>query len=290
MKKLHTLGLKVLLILLSSFLVSNSYADELEIYDTVAKKHITTKELSALSAGDDIHIFGEFHNNQSIQNAQANLLESLVINLKNQADFIVNWEFLNYEDAPKIQKHMLEFFKGQHTGLEIVSLLAGKQNISYAPIFNVIKKLEGEVRGINIPRSIKQKIIKQGIDSVSSTYIPVSHYIGGPEYRERFKLAMGGHVTGELLNKYFEVQCLTDSVMAFEVAKNQYKQAQFVIAGSFHTDFFDATVTRLQKLSPKKIWTYKFVSKSSHTTQEIEQFKQGHSTYGAYADYLVISK
>ena len=231
--------MKNLILCLLPLLISlNSSASITEIYDTKTKTTISLSELVKLLPGQAQFILGEYHNTPEIQQAQAIFISEKVIYENAQTRSSVFWEFLNYTDQDKINREMISLKSDLMNTTEFITKTAGKHNLSYAPIINAVKALNIDLYGINLPRKIKQEVMKGGINSVDPSYIPRNHYVGGELYRERFLAAMGGHVPAEKVDKYFLAQCLTDSVMAEKISSNDQHLLNFTIAGSFHTDFF----------------------------------------------------
>ena len=263
------------------------------IYDTSIQRFISLNKLVKEHDKNSIFVLGEFHNISEIQSAQAQLIEKFVNYYQLQNDFSLFWEFLNFTDQKNISKKFKMLLENQITDSIFITETAGSQNLTYLPLIKTIKAYRGDIHGINLPREIKQKVIKEGIESVDSTYISPYHYNGDEHYYERFLKVMGDHVPAHMLFNYFEAQCLTDSTMAYQVSKNlkgeNTRTAQFIVAGSFHTDFFGATVVRLQKLTAKKIITFKFISKSHLSKEEVETIKNNDPNYGQYAHYIVIT-
>lgn len=255
----------------------------------------STKDQTKLSFEDFINklpadgfiVLGEFHNDELIQNAQAKIIESKGKSVTSAA---VHWEFLNHTEQMATQTLFEMLKKEEITATEFIARTAGKNNLTYAPIASVAAKNNYDFYGINLPRTLKQKVIQDGIGSIDPSYIPSTHYTGGDEYRERFNTAMGNHVPADKVEAYFVAQCLTDSVMADKAAANSQNQLNYIIAGSFHTDFYDGTVVRLQKLVNRQIVTLKFVNANQLSAQDIQIMTQGHQKYGLYADYIIVVK
>ena len=260
-----------------------------EIFSTQLQKTITPTEFLTLHSVDRNFVLGEFHNTQPIQNGQARLIELILTLYPNHMKSALHWEFLNHTDQNQITLDWKKVINSQMSSETFLTEYLGDKNKEYLPIFSLLSKSNTSVYGLNIPRSIKQDVIKNGIGSIDQTLIPDHHYIGGPEYKERFTKAMGGHAPSDLVDKYFEVQCLTDSIMADQFIKySSHAEINFIIAGSFHTDYFDGTVTRINQLTTDSLVTFKFIQKSAHTTEELKEFKTGSKTYGHYADYIII--
>ena len=260
-----------------------------EIFSTQLQKTITPSEFLAQHSLDKNFVLGEFHNTQLIQNGQAKLIELILTPYPGHMKSALHWEFLNHTEQNKISLNWKKVLNSQISPESFLIEHLGDKNKEYLPIFNLLSNSNSSIYGLNIPRSIKQEVIKNGIGSIDQNLIPNHHYIGGPEYKERFTKAMGGHAPSDLVDKYFEVQCLTDSIMADQFFKfSTQAEINFIIAGSFHTDYFDGTVTRINQLTTDSLVTFKFIQKSAHTTEELKEFKTGSKSYGHYADYIII--
>jgi uncharacterized iron-regulated protein len=234
-------------------------------------------------------VMGEFHNDPLIQNAQAQIISEKVQLESLVGKFSVMWEFLNYTDQESINEHYENLKTKKITPEDFIASTAGKQNLSYAPIFSVAAINGGDIAGINLPRSLKQAVVKGGIQAIPSHYIPVDHYTGGEDYLARFKEAMGAHVPAEKVPGYFLAQCLTDSVMAEQIHLNYKNPLNFVVAGSFHTDFFDGTVVRLMN-TYNNVVTLKIINKNSLSQEDMSEIISGHAKYGIFADYIIITE
>lgn len=278
-----------LLISLCFLISSCASANISRIYDTKNSDYIPfDKFIDDLPTKGHI-VIGEFHNDKLIQNAQAKIIKEKVTKNSLQGNFSLMWEFLNYTDQEKINSEYIKISNGTHKASDFIKEMFGENNQSYSSIIDIISIQKGELYGINLPRRLKQKVIKSGIQSIDPKFIPADLYIGGENYLKRFKDAMGSHVPEDMIDKYFLAQCLTDSVMAEQIHLNYSNPLNFVIAGSFHTDFYDGTVSRL-KNNYSQVKTLKIINTNTLSTQEINEILQGSEDYGVYADYVVLTK
>lgn len=265
----------------------NTNASITSVYSTKDKNFISYEDLIHKAGQSEIIVLGEFHNDELIQKAQAKIISDTTELLGKQKKFNVMWEFFNFTEQKEIDQEFDLFKKGQISSTVFVNKLSHSDNHTYAPIFDVVKELGGNVWGLNLPRELKQKVMKEGINSIDPKLVPPGHYVGGNEYLERFAESMGGHVPPEKLQPYFLAQCLTDSVMAYH-ANLHHNDLSFIIAGSFHTDFYDATVVRLKKLTDKHITTLKIVGDLDD--DERAEYVAGSTKYGAYADFIIFTR
>ena len=178
---------------------------------------------------------------------------------------------------------------GEVTAEEFITTTAGKQNLQYTPLFDVSKELVGRVVGLNLPRALKQQVVKEGIDSIDPSLVPPNHKLGGDDYLERFNQAMGGHVPADKVMKYFVAQSLVDSVMSYYAFTNE-SAINFIVAGSFHTDFNDATTRNLKELTASPVTSLKVFNSNNATPEEVQHFLDGDKKYGAYADFIIDTK
>ena len=280
---------KLILLTLLTTLSFTASAKILKIYDTQHQTEVEFNSLVANLPKQGHFILGEYHNSPSVQMAQKQIIEAIVKESKSESDFTVMWEFLNYTDQVDISTKFEKLQNNEINASEFINQTAGNQNQSYTPIIQATKDLKGNLFGINLPRALKQKVIKEGIDSINPNYIPATHYVGGDKYLARFKEAMGGHAPEEMIKKYFLAQCLTDSVMAEQIHLNHSTPLNFVIAGSFHTDFYDGTVVRLKE-NYNDVITFKIFSSEHHDENQTQEIFQGHTTYGNYADFIILTE
>lgn len=269
---------------------SQALAMQMEIFHPKTDRYLSFEEF-IMELPKEGHIaLGEFHNQTAIQNTQAQIINEKIQREGLFADFTIHWEFLNHTEQEKTDRIFFDFVANLITAEQFVEKTAGSRNLEYAPLVQVAKDLHGDFRGINLPRKYKQQVIAGGIRSIDPVLVPDSHYVGGDRYFERFKKVMGAHVPASKITAYFLAQCLTDSVMASQVAKYNGKRLNFIIAGSFHTDFQDATVERLEKLLGSDVLTLKFASHSLNSEEEIKQYKSYDPLYGFFADYIIVTE
>lgn len=263
------------------------------IYNSHTKEKLDAQVFFKELTAHQIYVLGEFHNTIEIQNAQAQFIENFIVSHPTNNDFVLHWEFLNFTENSFIKKNFQLLISNKISAHKFLEHTLGQQYMSYLPIIKSLKRLNGDINGINLPRTLKQQIIKEGIESIDPNLISPYHYVGGKNYLDRFSSVMGNHVPSYQLAKYFEVQCLVDSTMAYQIyietIRTVIDKTHFLIAGSFHTDFFQATVEKLKRLIPKKVISFKFISKTHQTDDEIQEIVRGDKLYGAYADYIIVS-
>ncbi|MCO4793240.1 MAG: ChaN family lipoprotein [Bacteriovoracaceae bacterium] len=261
-----------------------------EVYDFKTQRYLTPTEFALQSEPQAFYILGEYHYNEPIQKAQASVMELLVNTHEAKAKFDLAWEFMNFNDHASIQT---KWNAVQTRNLDIKTFLSdfGQSKAdSYLPIFNAAINLKGNYYGVNAPRNIKKQIMDGGLSSVDPMWIPPRVEVGGDNYLERFREAMGGHVGDDVLKSYFLAQCYTDSVMAHYLNEFSKNDLTFLVVGAFHNDYRDGTVVRLEGLVNRDVISLKFVDGNLLSEDELTELLTPHSVYGSIADYLVIKK
>lgn len=267
-------------------LSTNLMAKISSVYDTQKKLAISYNDFISQAASSQFVVLGEFHNDLEIQKAEGQIIRDTAAGQNKTVS--VMWEFLNFTEQEKISSLYSKFLTNEMTSKEFVKNTVGEINLTYTEVIEASKDVNANLIGLNLPREIKQKVIKNGIASIDQSLVPESHYLGGLNYYSRFVDSMGGHVPKESLDAYFTVQCLTDSVMAYQAVLNQ-RVLNFIVAGSFHTNFFDGTVEKLKKLNEGKVTSLSIVNADKMTDEDIELYKTGDSLNGQFADFIIFT-
>jgi len=289
MSRLKTILFSVFL--LSICIVEKSFSAE--YLHLKSETGLSRSELAQKIAPNTIIILGEFHYNEFIQQEQALLTENIVNNLNRKGEFSLGWEFLNAKDQERI-KQGLQLYQDNELNDDgfLQHLFPTSQNpfknTSYLPILKVVRDLEGDLRGVNAPRSLKSRIINNGLGSLAPHERPPIVEIGGGNYWERFETAMGNHVPADKLYSYFIAQCFTDSVMSHSLIMDTKNDLKFLVVGAFHSDYFSGVVKRIKSQTNMDVIVVKFVDQSILSESEIEGLKNKHEKYGFVADYLAI--
>lgn len=258
------------------------------ILDAETSSELSFSELSSLASQSDIVAIGELHNNTEVQLLEAKIIETVVTELKLEGRFSLGWEFLAVTQKSQNDLLYSEFQNGMLSAQEFLLKTVGKTAATYyQPILETLKKHNGGLKGLNLTREEKGPVTKGGLKSADPALIPPGFEMGGPSYFERFAEAMGDHTPPDQLQNYFDAQCLTDDVMAYSLEKEISTSLRFFIAGSFHTDFFDGTLARINKRTPStRVLSIRIVDASWF--QESELMDQlSHPSYGPVADLVV---
>lgn len=268
------------------------------IYDVRTKTFLS--ELQAREALAEVRtlVLGEKHDTPSVQVQQARALDWAVESqrLGPLDRWTLGWEFLNASDQPSIDSAWLQFREGQISAEELLDQLQGAgRSRSYLPLLLSGVRFGGALIGVNLSRAEKAPVLSGGLSALDPSKIPPGFEMGSVGYRERFETAMsGGHATPEQMDRYFEAQCLTDDVLAFELLKPRVAFRALVV-GSFHSDYQDGVVARLRARAPdQSLLSVRFVDASEYRESELSpdlalREPVEHKRYGTLADWLWFS-
>lgn len=261
------------------------------IFQVSSQKDISINELVAGLAEATTIVLGEKHNTPAIQLAQASVIDSVVKATHKEGHFITAWEFLNYTDQEDINAAYMRFLSGTIDALGFLIETQGTtSNDSYIPILETTKSLQGNIIGVNISREAKKPVLKGGIGALDIKYLPPNFAMGSVGYRQRFIEVMNDHVPPDLLENYYAAQCLTDDIMAYRLQGYSDASLTFLITGSFHTDYYDGVIGRINiRLPNKSIAVVRLIDASDYDESELnETFSKilHDDTYGDIADYV----
>ncbi len=260
--------------------------------DASGFSEITQPQLIEQLAQAQIVVLGEKHNTPKVQNMQAKIVADTVEKANAGMQFTLAWEFLNYTDQMTTEREFTRFMAGSISGFEFLRLTQGSdQNFAYIPILQAVADHDGQLLGVNLSREQKAPVVRSGLRALDPRLLPPGFRMGGAGYRERFEEAMGGHATPDQMDRYFDAQCLTDDVMAYQMLGLSAYPRKFLVAGSFHTDYQDGTVARLKARAPDQpMKTVKIADASDFQSGELENHLREFlidAKYGQIADFVV---
>ncbi len=262
---------------------TTSLLASVEVFDIKHQRPVSYSTWIKKLPINSVIFLGEFHYNPPVQKMEAQIIHDFVTLNEVKSKFSVSWEFLNYLDQAVIESNLAQMESSDF--LKSMNLVSAE---SYIPVVDEVKQNGGDLFGLNIDRKIKQQLIATGIESLDPKFIPPNLEIGGENYFYRFKESMGDHVPAAKLQRYFEAQCFTDSIMSYQLSLNKAAPVNFVIAGSFHTDYFDGTIARFEKLTDKPIINVKIVNVSELDEDELAKILKPSIIYGDVSDYVVM--
>lgn len=275
------------LVLALSVLSFSAYASNIRVYYPATGQESDLETLLVNTPSNGHVILGEFHYDDKIQQAEALIINEMARIHHKKNDITLGWEFLDHTDSQKIQELSSQVFQGMITPKDFLQNFFKPDDQKYLPLIETIQKSGVKLIGLNVPRAYKQKLIKEGIESLPAGIVPPNMSVGDDFYLERFKAEMGAHVPAEKIGRYFEAQCLTDSAMSYVISKSK-SDLNFIVAGSFHTDYFMGTVSRLKELVSGPVTVVKIVNKENLEVEDLNEMKKIHPQFGAISDAIVI--
>ncbi len=236
-------------------------------------------------------VLGENHSTIEVQNMQAQVIQAVVKKTESEGRFSLSWEFFSIKDQSSINENY-DLLKTGRMSTEsfIEKSVGGAFYKTYVPVIDAVKSLNGDLVAINLTREEKRPVTRGGIEAADPTLVPANYEIGGPNYFKRFKEQMQGHSNEDEIRRFFDAQCLTDDVMAFQTLKNLNPNKTFVIAGHFHTDYQDGMVHRLSVRAPtlNKV-NVRIADASEYNESELLAMLTD-PNYGKVADYVIFVK
>ncbi len=262
------------------------------VYDVREGHYLSRDQRRAALAGVEILVLGEKHDTPVVQLQQAQAIsEALEANPAVIGRWVLGWEFLNRRDQRSIDEAWNLVNLEEKSLPELLDQFLGRgRSRSYLPILEVGVRYAGELRGLNLARDEKAPVVRGGIEALDPAILPPGFALGGAGYRERFEEAMGGHATPEQMQRYFEAQCLTDDVMAHELLRGG-APFRVLVNGSFHSDYFDAAITRIRaRDAVSRLLSVRLIDASEYTVAELEALQLSlqleHSRFGPLADWI----
>ena len=264
----------------------------LDFFDFSTGETLKKDEFLKRVDGESQYVLGEYHYQKRIQKAQSEVMAMVVENFEKQKEFQFSWEFLDHPNQNIVNEEFKKYVDFRTDGRGLMKGLFPDsrnpaQNDAYLPLFEETRRLGGSVIATNAPRVWKREITSGGLSSLDPSKLPPNMELGTDNYYKRFKKVMGGHVSDEALMKYYEAQCYTDSVMAYQISLKKYP-LNFLAVGSFHSDYGDGVVDQLKKIIGEKVYNLKFVDANELSEQELQDLKATHKEYGNIGNFLVI--
>ncbi|MFA6237968.1 MAG: ChaN family lipoprotein [Bacteriovorax sp.] len=231
-------------------------------------------------------VLGEKHYTPAVQYAQEQTIRNVVAFTNKSGAFTTAWEFLNVTAQNETDRLFNQVKSKEITAENFIESTQGKKDSGYASVIEATADLKGNLLGTNLSREEKKPVTENGIGALDPKLLPPDFDYGTRGYYERFELVMSGHATPEQIKNYYDSQCLVDDTIAYHLLKDSTNTLNFLIAGSFHTDFYDGAVHRMKSRQPGiKIVTVKIIDASDF--EESELLGEMHSEqYGDVADYV----
>lgn len=283
-----------LVILNFSVFVPNTLAQPLKVFNSQGEETTYSALIQHASQVQQV-ILGERHDTPYVQNMEAQIIRDLKLDLsapqKNSQKNLVAWEFLNVSENSKTLPAHQAWCEGSGSDQDLLSIL--RVGPTYLPVLkqacNDFKK-PTKLIATNLTREEKAPALTGGLEAVDPKLVPEGFELGGANYWQRFLEVMQGHAGLDKIKNYFVAQSLVDDVMAYQVMMHSLAgefQKQFIIAGHFHTDYYDGLVKRLQVRLPDVSKTLVTITDSEEMPEaRLREFLNSPS-FGPVSDYVI---
>lgn len=259
-----------------------------KIYDTHNKTLISREQLTERLRRSQVVVLGEKHYSEPTQLAEGELIR-LAMQAPTQTErrLTTAWEFLNHSNQNTIATLFAHYRQDQISVEEFLQQVHGAKNSAlYAPIMVATKQFQGDILAVNLSREAKAPVVEKGLKGLPPEMIPPGFAMGSEAYFKRFELAMAGHGTPEKVRNYYEAQCLTDDVIAFNIANHNQADITFLVVGSFHMEYGDGVVARLKdRLAGTEVVNIRILDTNDYVESELYEVVHD-PNYGDMADYI----
>lgn len=229
---------------------------EYRVYTTAGQPVAATAWSQALQPYRAI-IFGEYHDNAVLHQAEAELLESVFTTSPKLA---VSLEMFERDVQPAVEQYLA----GTIDEAAFLSQSRPWSNYqeAYRPLVEFAKQHALPVLAANIPRTVASQYAKQAtlasVDSRLQQYLPQRHSAPDGVYRQKFMQYMeqqkeGMAIPASKLQDYYQAQCLKDDTMAESLGRFLMSHPDWRIIhyqGDFHSRGRLGVVQKLQEQQP----------------------------------------
>jgi len=228
---------KLLLLILSLYLIGNSYGQQklaYQLYNAKGKKISYGKMLQVLTE-KDIVLFGEYHNNAIAHWLQLEVTKDC----KEKRNLVLGAEMFEQDNQAVLDQYLRGEIKAK--ALDSLARLWKNYPTDYAPLVNFAKENNIAFAASNVPRRYAAMVSKGGfaiLDTISSKEkawlapLPIAYDASLPGYKNMVAM-MGGH-GGDNLPK---AQAIKDATMAHFILKYYTAGSLFIhYNGSYHSD------------------------------------------------------
>ncbi|HVZ26422.1 MAG TPA: ChaN family lipoprotein [Sediminibacterium sp.] len=219
------------------------------LYNAKGKKVGFDKMIRLLS-GNDIVLFGEYHNNPI-----AHWMElEIAMALHEKRQLVIGAEMFERDNQDAVEDYLAG--KKDEKELALAARLWKNYPTDYAPVLNFAKEQHLVFAGTNIPRRYASLVAHGGLEALDTIApaekawiapLPIPYDPALPGYRKMLSMMGAGH-GGENLPK---AQAIKDATMAWFLLKYR-KQGDlfFHLNGSYHSDNHDGIVWYLNQYQP----------------------------------------
>lgn len=219
---------------------------------------LTVDEAAKKLLDYDVILFGEFHDQQAVHQAEIALLHSLYA--QNQA-LGISFEMFECDT----QEYINRYLGSQMSEADFLANSRPWPNYQtdYRMLMEFAKLNKLPVIAANVPRRLAAQYSKgmmlADIPTYEQVYLPKQHRLGSNAYYENFRSYMTSGQTAMKLNdeqieRFYAAQCLKDDKMAESIASylaSNKKRKVLHFQGEFHGRDHLGVAEKLRALAPK---------------------------------------
>lgn len=239
--------------------VTGSRPGQLPIMDAETGQVLTSQELAARETDTDVLFMGEFHDNASIHETEAALLQDLY--KQKQGKLALSLEMAERDTQPVLDSYLAGKIR------EDEYLAAGRPwpnyRDAYRPMVTFARTQKIPVIAANIPRKAAAVYAHTGslreAEETWGSYMPQTVYPGSLAYERAFTgtmMRLRGQampISQDTIPRLFAAQCLKDNTMAESI--DRYARAHgghlvFHVTGAAHCEGWLGTVEQLHQRNP----------------------------------------
>lgn len=232
-----------------------------QLIESKSGKSISLAKMAAKLKKADVIFFGEFHDNATIHELQAELLPLLYQAKKR---LIVSFEMFERDVQPDLDAYLA----GEITEEEFLERSRPWPNYAtdYRPLLEFAKDKGLKVIAANVPRWIAGKVARgslttlEDLDTDDRMNVAITIDTSEGAYKNNFLATMQNNGVHnrfgdeQLYERLYQAQCVKDDTMAESIAQYRERYPKHTIIhfnGDFHSTRFLGTVERLRKRIPK---------------------------------------
>ncbi|HNR07647.1 MAG TPA: ChaN family lipoprotein [Saprospiraceae bacterium] len=254
-----------IIVIMNLVVISGMFSQSLPAYQlfTGKGKKLKYAQLLKRTAGKDLVLFGEEHNNPIAHWLQLRLTRDC----SKQQPLVLGAEMIERDNQDELEAYLQGTITAKQ--LDSTARLWSNYKTDYAPLVNFAKQNKIPFIGTNIPRRFASLVAKNGFEALDTLSdlekswiapLPVKYDAELPGYKNMLTI-MAGH-GGPNLPK---AQAIKDATMAHFILQNLNPETLFIhYHGSYHSENYEGILWYLLQEKPQlKYLTIATVSQTS---------------------------
>jgi uncharacterized iron-regulated protein len=232
------------------------------VFDTAARQFTDFEAMAAALSRADVIFVGEQHDDPNTHRLEAALLQAIGAR---RDRVILSLEMFERD----VQGDLDRFLAGDLGEADFLAEARPwpRYHTDYKALVDFARERQWPVVAANVPRPVASEVAKEGVAVLDTKPEAERAWFaadrdcptGDDEYFRRFSEVMGGHAGVDVMQRYYDSQCLKDETMA-EAIVGAWRTAAGVPGptrplvvhynGAFHSDFGLGTALRVRRRLP----------------------------------------